>query len=119
MNPNNFLSQPLCQWLKENGCEIPASYWWREENNKWSIGETVTYIPAYSWLDVLVWKAKEFFGEEESDYIWKYNGDKIVRRNDQTFKNYQYHTQQILSLLQQGKTEEAEAYFKEHTIFNK
>ena len=34
--------------LKELGVDAPAMFWWREEQGEWTVGQTVTMLPAFT-----------------------------------------------------------------------
>ena len=110
----NYCSRQLCQWLQERGCKVESEYHyfkveyptgtiWELSNNEadeiwfdlwFENGGTVV---AYSWADILIFKAVEFWGEYflAEDYP---------------------HT--VLILLQQNNIKDAELYFMEHCVFN-
>ncbi len=121
---NNYTSLQLSKKLAK--CGLESEYWW------YSVKEGETYkgvivtsesaywislpthnLPAYDILnDICVKYAKEFFGEEET--CGKCEAWGVCTKEHKM--GWQYHTQQILSLLQQGKN--PEDYIWENCRFN-
>ena len=118
-----YTSQSLSKWLQEKGFKGESDYYYVRQNqavppviiNKeglerlkknWgnnNIGH-IEYYPAYDILnDLCVKYAKELFGGEEIE-------------DDEVDLEYSPITRNILSLLQQGKKEEAEEYIKANSI---
>lgn len=116
-------SQELSKWLKENGCELESDVWWgrekKEDNLKLCFDnnhyDDENYIPIYNAYDILndicVKYKEQFWGEiQVNDY------DDPVK--DWPSIKYQYHTHEILSLLQKGKKDAAETHIKKYCLFN-
>ena len=75
-------------------------------------------IPAYDILNDLCCRfAKELFGE--GDICEPHKKDFGGEHDDCQEPKWEYRTRKILSLLQQGKKEEAEKYLWENCVFNK
>jgi len=126
MNTNNYTSLELSKKLKESGCELPASQWWRNENSFWNIGQIVTHIPAYDILnDICVKYATSFFGDKEHCSITGepcelnpvFLADCICHR-EATYTPCEDYPKKILSLLQKNKKDKAEKYIWEKCRFN-
>ena len=119
------ISKELAEWLKERGCKLDSQYIW---NSIWKdqkdrlfelcSTEIVKHhpslfydegYPAYSWYDILVTHAKEFWGE------------KMVNINDYGYGTAAYVDagEALLYHLQMGETQEAEDYVKKHSLFAK
>lgn len=116
--PNLFISKELAKWLKERGCEIGCPYLYDTEGKLWeadffhSIARSDRdYVAgnAYSWYEILVTHAKEFWGEEE------YNSDEHYY----TVYEYNYWGQSLLFQLQSGDIQGAENWVREHSLFSK
>jgi len=101
-----FANKKLSIALKDKGLE--SEMWWeRFEGKSWQITDTIRkqevieyygieYIPAPSFFEILL-KAEKVFGDD--------------RGNDRDgcpsgVLKYQYHSQQLLSMLQEGADEE-------------
>ena len=65
------------------------------------------FYPAYTWGEILWEYAELFFGDT-------LHHDGLIR-----LYKYEIYTKEILTLLQQKKYEEADLYFREHTILKK
>lgn len=123
---NKYTSLELSKKLKENRCELESEYNWFEKTeftNNDILGnfkdiDSQKYIicTAYDILwDVCVKYAVDFFGEEEID---DWNGDADTYIEDNEKPAYEYHSEVILYLMQQGKKQEAEEYLWDNCIFN-
>lgn len=85
--------------------------------------------PAFTWQEILWEYSKEFFGEDEYDTdtlyctrVWEAWGYKTMTDNDFEriyIPNYQHHTNEIKSLLQQVRYTEADLYFRKNCILIK
>jgi len=141
------ISKELAEWLKERGCKIsPSAHWTRWKvgilkhggpaephlSNEWFIAENPAWwderlqLPAYSWYDILVVHAKEFWGEEGYYDIktGKFTGMTSITQIDvnrdggKVYWNSQLEkTEHLLYLLQRNKIQEAEKYVKTHSLF--
>ena len=109
---DDFISPELAKWLKGRGCEIESGVCLLLDCNElcaqeylgdYKIG--VDAMLAYSWYDILVTHAKEFWGEDGS-------ASSICNGCYGRF-----HTTEVLSLLQDGKFLEAEAYVRKYSLF--
>jgi len=117
MNEQNYTSLKLSKWLYNNKCNLDNDYYWVENHNKeWNICyreyiQLQDNYPAYDILnDICCRYAKEFFGEELYDS--EITGEKYFQYS------WSFHSETILSLLQQNKKQEAEEYIMEHCKFN-
>jgi len=144
MNPNNYTSLALSKKLKD--CGLESEYMWEQWNrhggkkgwelslSEMTLKDEVTY-PAFDILnDICVKYAKEFFGRDktyfavigesggyEADDVylnWKEGDDNFEEDYLDELDDYQYHTTEILRLLQRGKKQEAEHYILEHCLFD-
>lgn len=130
------ISKELDLWLKERGCEIETKAVWIDhlhlgwmlkdketasdrdnENGTCWLDGAKQILPAYSWYDILVTHAKEFWGEEFHDH----SGDKgpylSCPLNCEDFA-YQRHPTQVLRHLVTNDTEDSEDYVREHSLFS-
>ena len=131
-NPEQYYcSRQLCQWLQERGCTVESDKIWlytemmcvdvgkKSTEDEYSLEDRSGFpkentvgrdTPAYSWADILIFKAREFWGEGcfEYDYYNDEEGSKFC----------EVHPQQLLSLLQQNNIKDAELYVREHSVFN-
>ena len=129
------ISQELAIWLKERGCEVESEFYYGVANDgeycKFSgqksgdidipvgkregsvqhciIAEKSEFYPAYSWYDILVTHAKEFWGEE---LVYECECVGMIPA-------YEGHSHQVLIYLQNGDLKEAETYVREHSLFSK
>jgi len=137
---NTHISKDLALWLKERGCRVECSRVWATYTPA-SGGEPFDLVvgygddtflwseslpPAYTFYDIIVTYAKEFWGEEKMFCHEAYKG--VFHRSgcqamdcsvNATIKGYLFHPQWIIDLLQQNKIQEAEDYIKKHSVFNK
>lgn len=117
---DKYTSLKLSKLLKEAGCELESEYCYVQFTDGtygtvYNDKELANEALAYDILnDICVRYAKEFFGEEEVKITIKQNGV-IVTLEEVA---YEYSAKEVLSLLQQGKKQEAEAYIWNHTVFN-
>ena len=111
-----YLSLETSKKLKEMGCDVESEYVFnkygeraRKQENSKPVGEL---YPAYDLRDIICngEMAKAFFGDYRS---------RLLIRGEKLYFGGFSHAERILSLLQQNKQEEAEAYLLEHCIFNK
>ena len=70
--------------------------------------DTEDTIHVYSYYDIIVTHAKQFFGRSEG--AWYYE--------PRTRAGHKRHTVKIFRFLQQKRFEEAEEYIMENTVFN-
>ncbi len=128
---NNYTSQPLSKLLFDNGFNGRFDYVWRDcpftKKPKlvwvdWGNEEfpLATDLPAYDILwDICVRYAKEFFGEHLACFSCHTRQTACECEEDaQIGYTTDVHPHNILSLLQQGKKQEAEDYIWEHCLFN-
>ncbi len=130
------ISKELAEWLKERACSVePTAYYYRCRGGSnvrlkdcvWGEWKFVVgridweamivddginpreeqCLPAYSWYDILVTHAKEFWDE----IVW-YGRESNVPVCEACGED-------LLHFLQQGKTQEAEEYVKTHSLFAK
>ena len=119
---NKYTSLKLAKKLAENWCELESEYAYYGDyvseieyflSHDWSIEQWRKLIPAYDILnDICVKHAKEFFGEDDIDV----SNSALYRITH--LPAWVYVSENILSLLQQWKKQEAEDYILKHTIFN-
>jgi hypothetical protein len=109
------------QELAKRFTDLPKSQrvWFLGLQNKWSVrhredaqqavNNTPRY-PAYTWEEILITHAKYFFGEvvDEAE-VWGFCSD----------CGCNWKISSLIKLLQQGKDEEAEAYFLNSLISKK
>ena len=115
-----YTSIELSKKLNDAGFKGESDYHFGEDRQMGSIKirknhkETFAWKPLYPAYDILndlcVKYAKELFGEEETIAMV---GDEI-----ETFGHITA-SQKIISLIQQGKKEEAEKYLYDNCVFNK
>lgn len=154
---NTYISKELAQWLKERGCKIETDMYWNtfierdftekvrenapflglkvERRHRWELGSWYhENVPAYSWYDILVTYAKEFWGEENTcpDCAQVFTEANLFRNLD-FYKGwsckcgfnvdpsmapaYSVQAEQILAMLQDGEIAEAETYVREYSLF--
>lgn len=119
MNPNQVTTKNLSQALKELGCDIESDWYWAKFFGEWHLvgkdfdRKDYLYYPAYSYLDIMTVLAKKFFGEE-----WIDTGLMENKFNTLELMACDYYPKQILSLIQQSKTQEAEAIILEQYKLN-
>lgn len=135
------ISLELAKWLKGRGCKIESKTWWGTVWTKpGEIGWNIVDRPdgdgarAYSWYDLLVTHAKEFWGEEEicgdcgrtlrpavfhrgNDAIDGFRCDCGFQAQPFFTNCYEHHTSELLQLLQQNKIQEAELYVRKYSVF--
>ena len=132
MKKDNYTSLELSRKLKD--CGLESEYTWYNSDYSpggvlrkdargasWELCKSEIYgdylkVPAYDILwDLCVRYAKEVFGEEYSyfDFYTEKHGTSHQRVEIPCIASRPF---KILNLLQQGKKQEAEAYFKEHSI---
>ena len=119
-----YCSRQLCQWLQERGCKVESEYHyfkveyptgtiWELSNNEadeiwfdlwFENGGTVV---AYSWADILIFKAREFWGS-----------DIDTKHNNEWFNKSHWHIRHVILFLQQNNIKDAEDYVREHSVFN-
>lgn len=115
MNSKEYISKDLASWLKESGCEVPHTHawdnYWRGDDDfelhpRLPNGKTVPAnykeCRAYSWFDILVTYAEEFWGEsllEEHEPICM------------------HPAADVLACLMEGNQEAAEKIVMEHSVF--
>jgi hypothetical protein len=107
------LSEPTARKLQEWGCDVPAQ-------KVYVFNDVQTYDILY---DVCVKYPKEFFGEKELAWAIDSTSDKKEHITTWSVKiksgySWEYHTSQILPLLQQNKIDEAEQYILDNCVFN-
>lgn len=162
MPPTNYISKELAQWLEEKGCKIwpPEMIWaecWIPDRRNGATGMNAGFyewkiIPrkstrryvgmfaAYSWYDILVTHAKEFWGDLwVCDECGKLSTSPLtsleafkagsttecvcrqLNDGDSPFwiTKAEHATVGILELLQNGDFQKAEAYVREHSLFAK
>ena len=115
---NTHITKELASWLAMQGCDLPTKlYWLRSKSfyEEWYVGERerrpsdydFDVLPAYTYYDILVTHAKEFWGVhaveshycDEEDYAWI------------------YHPTELLQILLFENYDLAEAYIMEHSLF--
>ena len=117
MKKENYIGIELAKKLQEWGCDIGNDICWfnlanSEETEKGikkfelmnihdvqNLGE----YPAYSYYNILVNHTKEFFGEN---------------KNKGSYQKFFSCSVIVMSLLQQGKKEEADKYIEDKCVFN-
>lgn len=157
---NTHITKELALWLKERGCELECTHYWeskilgytggdfrravfskdeftlQSEYNCYMHAVPSHYqdIPAYTYYDILVTHAQEFWGEGEvcGDCGRKLKPDTFHTKKESFsgfrcdcgfqvhpfFTNcYEHHSSELLQLLQQNKIQEAEDYIKKHSVF--
>lgn len=134
----NFTSLELSKKLKENGCRLGTSKFFKidtfSDDREYILylDNTISHtdytngsIGAYDILwDICVKYAKEFFGTRKEEGMYteldkegtKMHFDKY---GDEIEEPYRIHTKHILKLMQDGKKEEAEDYIWQNCLFNK
>lgn len=143
------ISKDLSLWLKEMGCDVESDYLWMECENTSSIApgrpvphrfsefgtrddlnfrlnqdhiRVISHAPAYSWLDILVHHAKEFWSQGQCCYYCGCEEDRFCCPDHHSrgcgTTTQDYRTQKVLAFLQQSKFQEAEDYVREHSVFN-
>lgn len=124
---DDFISKELALWLKERGCEIKPDFCYVPDfGGRSSLVKTEDVsmflmdkaIPAYSWYDILVTHAKEFWGREFHDHSEDKGPYCSCPLNCEDYAYYRHPTQ-VLRHLVTNDTEEAESYVREHSLFNK
>jgi hypothetical protein len=123
-----YLSFPTCKKLQEWGCDIAPNHltFYTDEGEVDGLVRTEcmdSVILRYHLLeDICCTHAREFFGEITKRSVSDNrmgNSDHREIRTITERRGYKYHMQENSSnILQQGKKDEAEKYFLEHTIFN-
>lgn len=121
-------SLPLSKKIADAGFEGESEMrWFNTDLGAWALlpksalHSDILNIPAYDILnDLLIRYAKEVWGEKgEIGYCPACsNFTALPSQGNKMFRTYEKHTYKILYLLQQGKKQEAEDYFWEHTILN-
>jgi len=136
MTPTNYTSQPLSKALADAGFEGESATYWtekayrNEEKGEWTEWVLVVNgvkgskffialehqkVPAYDIAnDLLIRYAKEVWGEGKW-FVYEESTNKMVKTDEMDY----LATQQVLSLLQQGKKQEAEDYIMEHSVLFK
>lgn len=140
------ISLELAKWLKERGCEVENGMCIlldcnelcrKEDLGDYRIGRDA--MRTYSWYDILVTHAKEFWGDDfwvcdecgklsstpSASHDAYENGDQTVcvcrQLNDGDSPLWvtrrKYHTKGLLDLLQYGKIQEAEDYVRKYSVF--
>lgn len=117
------ISLELAKWLKERGCEVENGMCIlldcnelcrKEDLGDYRIGRDA--MRTYSWYDILVTHAKEFWGEGEvgmNDAVWVDDTGQMRKCSP----NYENYARIILTLLQQNKIQEAEDYVRQYSVF--
>lgn len=100
----------------------------REHISDYEEDENYTDVPAYSWSEIIIENAKEFFGEDAtcknckgcgSDAEYNELHEEWEQVQCQSCHAEGNYIMPIIKMLNQGKTAEAEKYFLEHNIFTK
>lgn len=109
---NTHTSLKLSKLLAENGCEFESEYIFKKslQTNKISFG--VKGNGKHAWSEV--YPAYDIL----NDLCVKYVKEMFEGSDDPNDDRWGYQTSEILSLLQQGKKQEAEDYIWEHCKFN-
>ena len=92
---------------EENVNYIACGFDGADESRPWLEKGYGEMFYAYSWYDILVTHAKEFWGEKEvnnQNNTWRVTAKKL-------------HTENILALLQENKIQETEDYVRKHSLF--
>ena len=117
-----YISLETAKLLKDCGVESKLHYIhvlpnsWEVHNLDWDEDPTYDdfgdneYYPAFSWQEILWEYPQKFFGEKSHYQV-------VV--NYLTEFGYDYIACELLVFLQQKKYEEADEYFKNHTILIK
>jgi len=115
-----YTSLELSKKLNDAGFKGESEMYWVQEDNENDEWKLMKYDGKIIWYDCVqlfdilndlcVKYAKELFGEEETIAMV---GDEI-----ETFGHITA-SQKIISLIQQGKKEEAEKYLYDNCVFNK
>lgn len=127
---NTHITKELALWLKERGCEIEANAYYDDFSLfvrmiKWSsasegyfvdnsdftnwieeecfLYETPNLVPTYTYYDILVTHANEFWGEIQVEKTGQSKGA--------------YHSHMVFTMLQKGLHKMAEDYIRTHCVF--
>jgi len=115
-----FTSLKLSKKLSVNGFEGESEEYHRDRTANVEQGVSYPLIKKYDILnDLCVKYAKEMFGEEEEANPYNCGGVPYEDCENCSLVGYIYHSENILSLLQQNKQDEAEEYLWENCKFNK
>lgn len=131
-------SLELSKKLAENGCKLKSeimiydkhdSSGYVKVGDEKSVYPVFSIFPAYDILnDICVKYAKEFFGDD--NLLCNFCGKPVTSREKvvdwctcsskytRPVWEYEYYPSKILTLLQDGKKQEAEDYIWEHCLFN-
>lgn len=107
-----YISLKLAIKLQQNGCDLEPSgrYLPTNSTKNFSLEKCP---PKFDLLwDVCIKHAKEFFGEGKCPESKNLIPDFLFQ------KRGQFQAYNIITLLMEGKKQEAEDYFWEHTLFN-
>ena len=116
MDEQNYTSLELSKKLAEGGCRLESAY--RHQETEWEGGYdgravVVRNWPKYDILnDICVKHSKKFFGENYLGSIDNY------KKESECVFSWSFHSEQVFSLRQQNKKQEAEDYIWEHCLFN-
>ncbi len=125
MKNKNYTSEWLSKKLRDNGCDLESEYCTRINKSpaiNYEIKRppiTQNEVRRYDILnDLCVKYAKEIWGDgnEKLDCV-NCAIDKEPCNCEEVDKGY-FHSQQILSLLQEDKKDKAEKYLWDHCLFN-
>ncbi|PNX49869.1 MAG: hypothetical protein BV457_00080 [Thermoplasmata archaeon M9B1D] len=117
-----YTSLEFSKKLKENGCELESERYYYKGNISIAdyhdevLGALSNFYKAYDILnEICVEYATQFFGDKE---ISKNYGNENIGDIFVCFKAYEYHTQNILEMLQKDKPqEEIEKYIEDNCVF--
>lgn len=120
---NTYISLETAKLLKGCGVESEYKFFFDNydekelscsiSNNKHFLEYIIRTYPAFTWQEILWGHAEKFFGNTFIFESKDINGDNV-----NNFA-WSYHSENILSLLQQLKYEEADEYFRESCILIK